>query len=171
MWDPEENKLAETNMNKTTNLILAASIVAAIVGFTWVDNARGSHDLDAATKQQIMKVLDDYMNTFNAHDLKGWEATYQFPHYRLASGTMSVLETAGTRDSTVAFTALAKAGWHHSKWDHRNIVQVSADKVHVDTRFSRYRADGSKIGEYESLYILTKENGRWGVKMRSSYAE
>lgn len=158
-------------MNKFIRITLVASVVIIIAAFTWIDNPRGSHELDGATKQQIIKVLDDYMNTFNAHDLKGWEATYQFPHYRLASGKMSVLETAGTRDSTTAFTGLVKSGWHHSKWDHRNIVQASGDKVHVDTRFSRYRADGTKIGEYESLYILTKENGHWGVKMRSSYAE
>ena len=25
-------------------------------------------------------------------------------------------------------------------------------------------------GTYDSLYILTKENGRWGVKLRSSFA-
>ncbi|WP_337326524.1 hypothetical protein [Chryseolinea sp. T2] len=131
----------------------------------------GSHEIDAITKAAIMKSLDNYMNTFNARDLQGWEDTYHFPHYRLASGKMFVLERAGLRDSSVVFTALHKTGWHHSKWEHRNIIHVSADKVHVDTQFSRFNASGQKIGIYESLYILTKENGRWGVKMRSSYAE
>jgi hypothetical protein len=40
----------------------------------------------------------------------------------------------------------------------------------VDTLFLRYRADGSLIGSFESLYVLTKEQGRWGVKLRSSFA-
>ncbi len=114
-------------------------------------------------------MLDDYMNTFNARNAKAWQETYHFPHYRLASGKMSVLESA-TLDSTV-FIRLEKSGWHHSQWEHRNIVQGTADKVHVDTQFSRFRKDGTKIGVYESLYIVTKENGKWGVKMRSSYAE
>ena len=133
------------------------------------DNTRGSHEIDPLVKKEVLQVLDDYMNTFNSKDAKAWQTTYHFPHYRLASGKMSVLESA-TLDSTV-FIRLAKGGWDHSKWDHRNIVQASDDKVHVDTRFSRYRADGSLIGQYESLYIVTKENGRWGVKFRSSYAE
>jgi hypothetical protein len=111
------------------------------------------------------------MDTFNKKDLKAWESTYHFPHYRLASGEMSLLEKPGLRDSLRVFGALQKAGWHHSKWEHRNIVQASDNKVHVDTQFSRFRADGTKIGVYESLYIVTKENDRWGVKMRSSYAE
>ena len=136
-----------------------------------IEEGHGSHEIDAQTKKEVLKVLDDYMATFNAKDLKGWEATYHFPHYRLASGKMSVLETAGLRDSLKAFSGLVKAGWHHSSWDHRNIVQASENKVHVDTGFSRFRGDGTKIGSYESLYILTKENNKWGVKMRSSYAE
>ena len=132
---------------------------------------RGAHDIDPTVKAAVLKALDEYMSTFNAKDLKGWEATYQFPHYRLASGTMSVLDHAGLRDSTTVFGSLQKGGWDHSVWDHRNIIQASGDKVHVDTRFSRYKADGTKIGVYESLYVLTKENGKWGVKLRSSYAE
>ena len=146
--------------------------IAALSAFTYKTfEDRGSHEVDPAVKAEVLKVLDAYMNTFNAKDLKGWESTYQFPHYRLASGTMSELKTAGLRDSATVFGGLYKTGWHHSKWDHRNIVQGSDNKVHVDTRFSRYRADNSLIGTYESLYIVTKENGRWGVKFRSSYAE
>lgn len=147
-------------------------ITTLFVGAAFVSDeysSRGSHEVSAQVKKDVLKVLDDYMNTFNSKDAKAWQLTYHFPHYRLASGNMSVLESA-TLDSTV-FIRLEKSGWHHSKWDHRNIVQASADKVHIDTRFSRYRADGSLIGVYESLYIVTKENNKWGVKFRSSYAE
>ena len=132
---------------------------------------QGSHTIDPRVSAAVFQVLDEYMATFNAKDLAGWERTYQFPHYRLASGKMSVLEKAGLRDPAKVFGELQKTGWDHSQWDHRNIIQASADKVHVDTEFSRYRADGSLIGHFESLYILTKEDGKWGIKFRSSYAE
>ncbi len=131
----------------------------------------GSHQIDPKVKVEVIKVLDQYLAAFNARDLGAWERTYQFPHYRLAGGKVTVLEKAGLRDPKKVFGELQKQGWDHSKWDHRNIVQASADKVHVDTEFIRYRADGSVIGHYESLYILTKENGRWGIKFRSSYAD
>ncbi|AYL95122.1 hypothetical protein [Mucilaginibacter celer] len=158
-------------MKKITIFLL---ILAALTGRVSAQSApieSGSHGIDPRVCEAVFQVLDKYMTTFNAKDLKGWEDTYQFPHYRLAGGKMSVLEKAGLRDSAKVFGELQKQGWDHSQWDHRNIVQASADKVHVDTRFSRFRADGSLIGHYESLYILTKENGRWGVKFRSSYAE
>jgi hypothetical protein len=131
----------------------------------------GSHQLAENQKAEVNKVLDAYLATFNAKDLAGWESTYQFPHYRLASGKMFVLEKAGLRDSASVFAPLIKAGWDYSKWDHRSIVQASENKVHVDTKFTRYRKDGSKVASYESLYVLTKEGGRWGVKLRSSFAE
>lgn len=163
-------------LNQALLAIILASVAGTLVGHsmrdsTVVGSEHGSHQADAATKAAIYKSLDDYMSTFNAHDLEGWESTYHFPHFRLANGKMSVLDKAGLRDSATVFGALRKTGWHHSKWEHRNIVQVSSDKVHVDTQFSRFNNAGQKIGVYESLYILTKENGRWGVKMRSSYAE
>ena len=82
-----------------------------------------------------------------------------------------MLERPGQQDEARLWQTMASSGWHHSKWDRRHIVHASADKIHVDTKFTRYRADGSIIGSYESLYILTKEGGRWGVKLRSSFAQ
>lgn len=131
----------------------------------------GSYQLSAQEKTAINKVLDEYLTTFNAKDLTGWESTYHFPHYRLASGKMSVLEKAGLRDSARVFGPLQKAGWDYSQWDRRNIIQASENKVHIDTKFTRYRTDGRKVASYESLYVLTKETGKWGIKLRSSFAE
>jgi hypothetical protein len=127
--------------------------------------------IDPAIKVAAMKLLDEYMAAWNSKDMTAWERTFHFPHYRLASGKMTVLERPGQQDETRLRQTMAASGWHHSKWDRRRIVHASADKIHVDTKFTRYRADGSRIGSYESLYILTKEDGRWGVKLRSSFAQ
>lgn len=118
---------------------------------------------------EVMRLLDDYMSAWNRKDLAAWESTFHFPHYRLAGGKMAVLERAGLQDATRVWRA-AGSDWHHSRWDRRRIIHSSPDKVHVDTKFTRCRADGSVIGSFDSLYILTKEEGRWGVKMRSSFA-
>jgi len=118
---------------------------------------------------EVMKVLDDYMSAWNRKDLAGWERTFHFPHYRLAGGRMTVLDRPGLQDAAKVW-ASAGSEWDHSSWDRRSIIHSSPDKVHVDTRFSRYRADGTRIGSFDSLYILTKEEGRWGVKLRSSFA-
>ena len=132
--------------------------------------ARQKSSPDRRIEADVMKVLDEYMEAWNRKDLAAWERTFHFPHYRLASGRMNVLAKPGMQD-TVRVWAAAGSDWHHSKWERRRIISSSPDKVHVDTKFTRYRADGSKIGTYDSLYIVTKEDGRWGVKLRSSYAQ
>ena len=126
--------------------------------------------LDPALEAAAMKCLDEYMTTWNSKDTVAWERTFHFPHYRLASGKMTVLERPGLQ-SPKLFETMTASGWHHSKWDRRKIIHATPDKIHVDTKFTRYRADNSVLGSYESLYILTKEDGRWGVKMRSSFAQ
>lgn len=136
------------------------------------DTERGSHELDAKTQKEVFGTLDAFMKAFNAQDRQAVEASCHFPHFRLASGKMSKLDSAGIGKDTVKVSSgLKKLGWHHSAWIHRNVIQASPEKVHVDTRYARYREDGSLIAYYESLYILTKENGRWGIKFRSSYAD
>lgn len=80
-----------------------------------------------------------------------------------------MLDAPGSPDAAREWSN-AGPKWHHSKWDRRRIIHQSADKVHIDTKVSRYRADNTRITSFESLYIVTKENGRWGIKLRSSYA-
>lgn len=119
---------------------------------------------------EIIEVLDTWMAAFNRLDIVAWEETFHFPHYRLASGNMRVLNEPGEQDVERIRQNLTARGWHHSGWDRRNIVHISESKVHVDTQFTRYRADGTVIASYESLYVLTYESGRWGIKLRSSFA-
>lgn len=149
----------------------AVIVLSLLIALTSVaGTARQKSSPDHRIETEVMNVLDEYMAAWNRKDLAAWERTFHFPHYRLASGRMNVLDKPGMQDAARVW-ASAGSDWHHSKWDRRRIISSSPDKVHVDTKFTRYRADGSKIGTYESLYIVTKEDGRWGVKLRSSYAQ
>ena len=127
--------------------------------------------LDPDIEAGVMKVLDKWQETFSHRDMEAWERTYHFPHYRLglASGQMRVLSEPGTQDPD-SFKRLEATGWHYSKWARRKIIHTSDTKVHVDVRFTRCRKDDTALESFDALYILTKVDGRWGVKMRSSYA-
>jgi hypothetical protein len=147
--------------------VIACLLIAVMTGDSTAGRRTGTVNRDV--ENEVMRALDDYMSAWNRKDLSAWERTFHFPHYRLASGKMNVLDRPGLQDATRVW-ASAGSDWHHSRWDRRRIIHSSADKVHVDTKFTRCRADGSVISSFESLYILTKEEGRWGVKMRSSFA-
>ena len=115
-----------------------------------------------------MQCLDDFMAAFNARDIAAWRQTFNFPSVRLASGTMAIIDESYHQPQMFGRGALAE--WDHSAWARREVIHAGADKVHIDTRFVRYRQDGSEIGGFDSIYVVTREDGHWGVKARSSYA-
>lgn len=123
---------------------------------------------NSAAIAAAQKCLDDFMAAFNARDIEAWDATFNFPSVRLASDTLVILEK-GTRTPAM-FGAGALAEWDHSAWTRREVIHAGPDKVHIDTRFTRFRKDGSVLGEFDSIYVVTCEDGHWGVKARSSYA-
>ena len=77
----------------------------------------------------------------------------------------------GSRSYLSDFLARAGADWRHSKWDFRNVIAAGVDKVHLDVQFTRYRADSSVIGSFRSLWIVTRDDCRWAVAARSSFAD
>lgn len=115
-----------------------------------------------------MACLDAFMTAFNARDVKAFETTFNFPSVRLASGKLAIIEPGYHHPGM--FDQGALKDWHHSAWERREVIHAGEDKVHIDTRFTRYRADGSVIGGFDSIYVVTKEDGHWGVKARSSFA-
>lgn len=115
-----------------------------------------------------MKLLDDFMTAFNARDVEAFDATFNFPSVRLASGRLITLNAGDHKPEMFGKGALTE--WDHSAWEHREIIHAGEDKVHIDTRFTRYRKDGSVIGGFNSVYVVTKEGDHWGVKIRSSFA-
>ena len=112
--------------------------------------------------------LDAFMKAFNVRDLTAFEATFNFPHVRFASGKVTIINPGYHKPEMFERGALAE--WDHSAWQRRDVIHAGAEKVHIDTHFARYRKDGSLIGGFDSIYIVTLLDGRWGIQGRSSYA-
>lgn len=125
-----------------------------------------------AAAARAMKALDDFMSAFNARDLDAWRKTLNYPHLRISgSGSVTVANTPEEYAAGMDFERFAKStGWDHSRWDYRKIVHSASGKVHLDVQFSRYNTDDVKISTYKAIYIVTDQDGRWGVMFRSSYA-
>jgi hypothetical protein len=115
-----------------------------------------------------MACLDAFMTAFNARDMKAFEQTFNFPSIRLASNTMRIINKGDQTPATFEHASLKD--WDHSAWEKREIIHSGPDKVHINTRFTRYRKDGSVIGGFDSIYVVTCEDGHWGIKARSSFA-
>ena len=115
--------------------------------------------------------VEEYMSAVNARDPVGWAATLNYPHLRIASGELRVSETEEDLASQTNFDAFAERfGWDHSEWDDIEAVQVAEHGVNVAMTFSRYNADDEVISTFNTLYLVTNANGRWGIRSRSSFA-
>jgi hypothetical protein len=126
-------------------------------------------DPDEAAVAAGLAVLDRFIAALNARDEAGLLATMHFPHYRLAGVTMRVWEKPDESYFS-AFLARAGDGWHHTVWDFRRVIVAGPEKVHFDVQFTRYRADGSVLGRFRSLYIVTRRDEVWAIAARSSFA-
>ena len=113
-----------------------------------------------------------FMDGFNAADPETARECLNYPHARVgADGTLVINETAGDQMRGDFFNIFRqRTGWNHSCRDLREVIQSSKTKVHLIVTFSRYKVDGSRIGTYPSIWVMTEQDGHWGIKMRSSFA-
>ena len=147
----------------TVALVLVFVLTAAIVV---------GQKVHANAEDEAMAVLDRYMEAFNARDEAAWAKTLNYPHVRIASGTVRVWQNEQEYTDYMDFDRFAaqSGGWSRSQWDARTVVQKGEDKVHLTVGFTRFNDKGEKIESYDSLYVVTNVDGHWGVQARSSFA-
>jgi hypothetical protein len=131
-----------------------------------------SEAMDAAQLQAAIAAARDVMHrhvaALNARDENALAATLHFPHYRLTGGRLKVWE--GPETYFADFISRAGDGWSHTMWNYLAPVAASADKVHLDVSFTRYREDGSALGTFRSLWVIARVDSRWAAQLRSSFA-
>ena len=116
-----------------------------------------------------MLVLDRFMNGLNHYDAQAMDAAMHFPHVRFAGGQIKIYPKAGDNPMDLFERLRREDDWKYSRWVSRELVQCSDIKAHYALSYTRFRGDDSVIGVYESLYVLTKVEGSWGIQMRSSF--
>lgn len=110
--------------------------------------------------------IEAFTERFNARDPAGMDATLHFPHLILADEKLLIWKAPG-QVSAAYFDELAASGWAHSTYHAQQVVLASSRKVHLLVDYSRDRTDGTQISRHQNLWIVTLEDGRWGLKQRS----
>ncbi len=126
---------------------------------------------ESIDRAAILDVIERYVATVNARDGDGNRATMTAPHVRIGGGgDVLLFPDHEALSRLTAFDALEKSGWDRTTLDWAEVIQADAHKAHVALQFSRYRADGSHIVSFESLYVLLHKDGEWRIQARSSFA-
>jgi hypothetical protein len=128
---------------------------------------------DETAEQEARRVVEEYLAAWNARDIEAFRSTLNYPHVRLGGdGSLDVSQTRAEYGRRIDFATIAReTGWDHTTWDSVDIVHSAAEKVHVAIRATRRRADGSAIVTFDTLYVVTHQNGHWGIQLRSSFLE
>ncbi len=122
------------------------------------------HDVE----REALAAVDRYLAALNARDSVAIRDAFNFPHTRVgASGNLARYERPEDYRFEHFYAHTGPDGWDHTEWDHTAVVYATEGKAHVAVNFSRYRADGSRIRRYFSLYIVTCRDGHWGIQIGS----
>ncbi len=65
------------------------------------------------------------------------------------------------------FEALKHSGWHHTRYESKQAVLVSQDKVHFIVNYSRPGSFDEVLSMHTTLWIVTRVAGKWGNSLRS----
>jgi hypothetical protein len=103
--------------------------------------------------------FEDYMKMFH------------YPTFRVAGDSFTVLQTPDDikNEAQQAVDFPFPDNYWRSQWTRLLVVDTSPTKVHIASTFARLRKDGSIIHTVKVFYILEKQDGRWGIRGRSSF--
>lgn len=123
--------------------------------------------------QEAIAAFHKWNDAWNDGDIETQISRMHFPHVRLSGNNeLQVFEFPNdfrrVREKGTAVKLKAE-GWHHTSTLSINAVQAGPEKVHLVIRQSRQHADGTEYNGFDTLWIFTKIDGRWGVQFRSSF--
>ena len=120
------------------------------------------------SERNAQNTVENYIEAFNAQDLPSMIDNLNFPFSWIINNVVRPVQEAS--DFVSPTEALIKReGWHHTVLDSVEPVQVWETKAHFKVTHSRFKADNTKYMTHEALWIVTTDNGHWGIQCMSLY--
>ncbi len=117
--------------------------------------------------QTGLDALDKFMEGFNSRDSERWVESLNFPHTRTAPGvTSSIIHNSQDYITGFDYQRIIATGWEFSSWDYKQIVHISNSKIHAAGQWSRFNNSGETILTTPITYVVTCDEGKWGIQSR-----
>jgi hypothetical protein len=130
-----------------------------------------------------MKYLLDYFAAFSSRDLQGVASTIHFPYATYEGIEPIVYQTADEfiknpppslnvtngqykQFMPGVYDLLARPGTYDIM-DNLQLKTYNPVNVGVELCYTRYRANGEKIGINQGIYAVTNNDGKWGLQLSS----
>lgn len=155
-----------TNRRFTENIALYARLGYRVEREETLNGGVAVHMVKPLAEAGALACLDAFTEAFNARDPAGMDAQLHFPHILLTGGQVAIWKAPGQLPASF-FDDLVADGWRRSVYHSRTPVLAGPDKVHVLVDYSREGEGGEVLSRQQNLWILTREDGYWGIKVRS----
>jgi hypothetical protein len=121
--------------------------------------------------QEAIDAFMRWADGFNNRDVPAMLAEMHFPHMRLSGSEFQTWETPEdfARPQDDMTRELRAEGWHITITKSIEAIQAGPGKAHLKIRQSRQHMDGSEYNGFDTLWLFTKIDGKWGVQFRSSF--
>jgi hypothetical protein len=116
---------------------------------------------------EARRAVDDFFAALNARDIEAARKTLHYPHIQIAGNDVIVWTDPETFQ--IDFPLMASEGWTHSTLDSCVMRQNCDEKVHFEVQLSMHKAGVSRYATYQALWIVTRQNDRWGIQCRSIF--
>jgi ketosteroid isomerase-like protein len=149
------------NGKRTFALVGCVIAMCCYVAFGQDSNSASIEQAEAEARA----ALNGFYEAFNAADNDALKNYMNYPHAFV--GSNGSIRTMNERFD-MNFDRMRKdEGWHHSTLDFADATLVKEDKVHFNIVYSRHRADNTTYRTVPGLWIMTKQDGKWGLTLRS----
>ena len=158
-------------INLATSVVLAMGILA--MGSPGLAQPRDAEVRDAAAETAARQALETFITRWNTGDDANLRGAMHFPFVTVPGGGALIVD-AQPEDFSAGFDEIrAREGWSRSSFDFDSfaVVKSSTDKVHAEIGFSRYGADGTAYRTSRVFYIVTRQDDRWAIQLRTPAAE
>ncbi len=165
---PQESSREDRELRKKSGWGTATKVSLGVLGglglLMGYVSAAGMQQSEAEAGAR--KAIDDFFTALNARNLEAARQSLNYPHVHMVGNELEMWNAPS--DFHIDFDALAAhEGWHHSTLDLCVMKQVSEDKVHFEVQYSRYREGTVRYATCQSLWIVTRKAGHWGIQCRS----
>jgi len=117
------------------------------------------------SEMEARTALDRFLEAWNSADNNIIRKTVNYPYITHAPFGMVIANEP--EQFNTDFDGLKKQGWARSTFDKITPRQSSDQKVNFEVEYSRLNAAGEVISRGYMFYIVTNNEGRWGMQYRA----
>ena len=117
------------------------------------------------SEMEARAALERFLEAWNTADNSAIQKTVNYPH--ITHAPVGLIVAKAPRQFITDFEEMKQQGWSRSTFDKITPRQSSDHKVNFEVEYSRLNAAGEVISSGYVFYVVTNDEGHWGMQYRA----